>query len=486
MMPTVTPPVTLAPPQASASPVGATPTAFVTTPVPATSQPTATPPEINQPSPSELNALPVNPLGEASSWSPDGQHLIIDTSYAGMNIVVDADGTVVGHVQANYATWLDSQTIAGEGDGTIKPGPDSVTLYDAGGNEIGSIPGEYEGVMFAPGHRIGAASPEPKDGQEEATSYKIWNGSTLSDWLPGIPMKWSPDGTRLAVLTPNDEPSPGIGTYGTVTIVDAMGSEVTEIKGRVGSTFEPVAFSPDDRYLATCLVDQSGESEAINVLDTQTGSLSDVATDQNGTCGFYVEWSSEPRLYVFDGDQAPVVWTPSSGIVDAGLAEATLVEVAPNGYFANWSAYDSQVRVVQGDTETSYQLPDTPNGMIWSPDGSRLAVNVDEGVAFLTPGSTPPIAEPSPGEPVAIDATQARFIALGFFYDPKTHGEYTDIDGAQITSLTFDAGTETGVPAWIIEISATTSGPAKGQTGTSNMTLSVDASHGRVRILASS
>jgi hypothetical protein len=128
----------------------------------------------------------------------------------------------------------------------------------------------------------------------------------------------------------------------------------------------------------------------------------------------------------------------------------------------------------------------------WSPDGQRIVVTSAGAdgkccvLTIITPSAN--IAAPPPSASAAIDAANARFLALAFFNGSGAHGPDAVVDQVSVQSVSFGTDTKTGRPAWLVQVSGTVtepgSGGSKGSTYLSTMVLGVDAQTGDIDILA--
>lgn len=474
--------------------------ATLTTPTDGSPRPTSSSPSTPA-TPPNVGGTVVIPNADGGGWfAPDGQHLLV-VEKDGVHIV-DANGQHDVNTPAyngSEADWLDSTTIAVLVRASQTTAAGQISFYDPSGAVTGHIDGQFQSSLVSRGNDLLAAVGPPTDNTQGDT-YKVWDHGVLSDWRRGEPLAWSADGTMLAVLMPRLgglRPGGSISTLATVVtagdpsdhgdlvIVDRQGDEVLKIPGLVASTFAPYVFSPDGRYLAACLSNLSGSGEAMRVIDTQTGS----GTDVTQGCADGLGWSDEPRLYLSSALGSPIAWTSNEGVTQTLLPDETSVAVAPNGDLVNWSnSPDAAIRVISGGVTNVYPVDGDVESAGWSPDGQRIAVTSAGALTIITPSTGSPAPSPSASSSWAIDAANARFIALAFFNGPSAHGTDAVVDGVSVQSVSFGTDTQTGRPAWIVHISGTVtepgSGGSKGSTYLSAMVLAVDAQTGEVEILA--
>ena len=463
---------------------------FPTGPTPSPAPPSATP---------SAGGTVVIPNVDGGWWAPDGQHLLVDEE-DGVHIL-DANGQHDVDTPAysgSEAAWLDSTKVAVLVRENQTDATGQISFYDLSGALSGHVDGQYQSSLVSQGNDVLAAVGLATDNTLGDT-YKVWDNGVLSDWRQGEPLAWSADGTMLAVLMPKLvglRPGGSMSTlasivnagdpsdHGDLVVVDRQGDDVLRIPGLVASTFAPYVFSPDGRYLAACLSNRSDTIDAMRVIDTQTGSITDVAQ----SCAYEVGWSDEPRLYLSSALGSPIAWTPEEGVTPTSLPDETSVAVAPNGDLVNWSnSGDSAIRVISGGATIVYALDGDVQSAGWDPDGQRITVTSAGALTIITPSAGSPAPSPSASS-WAIDAANARFLALVFFNGPTAHGTDAVVDGVNVQSVSLGTDTKTGRPAWIVQVSGTVTEPGggatKGSTYLSAMVLAVDAQTGEVEILA--
>jgi len=343
-----------------------------------------TPPPTPSPLPSPVVPveLPADGLTMNSiHWSPDGKHVI----YAGLGWeLLDDAGTLLKrvplatphYVDVMYeGAWLDSSHYA------IGAEPGTVTIYGLDGSEV-QPPVVYRGhTVNGPGivgNGRGALSVAAAP-----TSFVVWANGSASKDVPGFPLRWSPDGTRLLVATSSAQ-DPGSMADGawwdTVALVSYPDLEQT-------ATFEGIQlvanvdqgpsigafleFSPDGRsVLSTGTRRQSAPgSTGAAILDAATGRTTFVP-DKLGAIG----WLPNSRLLVRPMTVAPgplQEWDGSS-LSPSDLPPTTL-SVSPTGALAvAASTTDQNVIRFVVDGTTIMDLQESAMEIDWSPDGSHL------------------------------------------------------------------------------------------------------------------
>lgn len=296
------------------------------------------------------------------AWAPDSLHLIASIAHTEQgDIVLTPDGVTGWAFSARMADWLDASTIA------AWTGP--VQLFSVSGEPQGEVDGQFGLPHFVSGHREFAASPPDKGQPTSDDTYRIWDDAQLSAGLPGDPVGWSSDGTRLAVVHVAAQAVRGPGTWGWLSVVDGSGTAIVTLRDEFTNTAFPVAFSPDGRFLAACLAPEIGLDCTTHVVTLSTGSVAD-AGGWGSIC-----WSTDSTLLVSDGVDAPTAWTPTGGVADAGIGPHSFVVASMSGELAIWSSDDRPtVTLRTGGSSRDIDLPGAVVSGTWSPDGRWLAV----------------------------------------------------------------------------------------------------------------
>ena len=350
----------------------------VATPVPVvTPVPVATPLPVATPVPARPVKL-ATLAGWPIAWAPDGAHLLVARGSGGTNQrqiqIRDSAGAVTGSFSADHATWVDSRTIAaatqagGGFGGGGGPGGSSVTvrLLDLNGNVTATIPGQYsEGGLSSSGAILlgsGYLAIASQGGWGSSqSSFLIWDGHGLSASFAGMPIAFSRDGKRLAVLHPS-QGSGGGSFQGWLEIVSvpSLGSITSLYHANIhvasqgaGPGYAPdAAFSPDGNSLLVSgtLVDlsrgsttQVGEGGWLpdGTLLTSNGGVvqrwqaGHATTDTRFGAGGSVEVSGHGDVVEYFPDNRPPLLLTARGTLQqlnlSGIASLDDLSLAPDG-----------------------------------------------------------------------------------------------------------------------------------------------------------
>ena len=250
-------------PFGSAGPGQSSGTGPESTPAGTAATPTKPVTPVPQP-PDKLAALPGWPI----AWAPDGAHLMVAegsgfTAQRSIEILNSA-GRETGSISADSATWVDSRTIAFAGHGKLPGAAATISLANVSGHVIGTLAGHYSesgagstGAILL-GSGTGELAVATQGGWGPAASaFVIWDGGTVGDAHEGVPIAFSQDGTKLAVLHPTD--LEGGSMSGWLEIVAAPSlhtiASYAHVTVRIstnsaGPGYAPdAAFSPDGNWL---------------------------------------------------------------------------------------------------------------------------------------------------------------------------------------------------------------------------------------------
>jgi hypothetical protein len=250
-------------PAASPSPTGkGTEPGGQSTAGPTQAPPAGTPGPVG---PEKLASLPGWPV----AWSPDGAHLlVVRGGYGAQQFQIrDAAGRLTGTVSAESATWVDSRSIAiltqtqGFGQGG------TVSIVDTAGHLKGTLPGKYadSGGRFGSsgGFLVGSGTGElaiaNESGRQSGWSFVVWDGTAIGAPKAGVPLAFSADGSKIAILHPSGGPGGQGGAGGSLEIAAAGTLRTlasfprTSLRVEMesgGNGFGPDAtFSPSGAYL---------------------------------------------------------------------------------------------------------------------------------------------------------------------------------------------------------------------------------------------
>lgn len=200
--------------------------------------------------------------------------------------------------------------------------------------------------------------------------------------LPGGIMAFSSDGKRIAITVPeHDAP---------VTLYDVTsGHQVLRIDNK--TSIDSMAFSPDDRTLATA------GKEKLTLWDLGT-SQAVMTQDVSGALGSSVAFSPDGETLAAAGLGGAKVWDsrgkplltlsrPLSLDIGLALPGRSLVAFSPNSVYLATVSDIGAIRIVDlstnGAEEQILRGMDSVLSMVFSPDGRHLVTASDDGMARL-------------------------------------------------------------------------------------------------------
>jgi Tol biopolymer transport system component len=223
--------------------------------------------------------------------------------------------------------------------------------------------------------------PVVRAGERERVVLRLVSATRLSESPQGVPANhssyspaWSPDGNRIAFLSPASNLLPGgtaSGSFGEWFLRDLRSGQLMRINNGIdgppdGTPLSGASWSPDGVRIAFALVRYGGvyPDARFFVRDLNTGVLQAIST--GGRWVNSVSWSPDGARIAFVSDAADHVVNDTNETYDVFVADLR------DGSTQRVSTSSAGV---QGDASSgiSEWQSNDENRLSWSPDGSQLA-----------------------------------------------------------------------------------------------------------------
>ncbi|HEX7544869.1 MAG TPA: hypothetical protein VF361_08700 [Candidatus Limnocylindrales bacterium] len=367
------------------------PTADQTTTAPLTARPTVaqfalchpgTPPATASPEAGGMQPITLpgsKALGGAPlTWSPDGKHFIYatdswelyDDNGRGLAGTTPTPGWSSGFFAA---TWLDSDTYAihSMDAGVVICRLDGSGLQLPGSHELANMIGPG---MVGNGHGALAVALD-------RWNFVVWDRGSLSAPTAGLPVQWSPDGTRLLIATSGaqDPGSTADAVYwDSVAIVSYPGLQRTttfdgvHVAAYVDKQLpleELMGFSPDGLSIAFGTVRwDPTKNVGPGILDVATGKVTAVPAV------LHAGWLPNSRLFGESTTTPAMQEWDGSKFVPSDLPPYT-ISVSPTSVVAYAAQVGAEtVTRLSRNGIPIRDVPLNPFEIDWSPDGSHVVV----------------------------------------------------------------------------------------------------------------
>ena len=306
-------------------------------------------------------------------WSPDSRHFLL-AGTTGVELF-DSSGRPVSSIAgAVNATWIDSSTYATESD---CQNAGTVTVHSIAEASATTLPYTYDStVLLGSGHGALAMSPRLPDSAADPTTTVVWDGSKLSLPVPGRPLAWSPDGTRLLVTKGDIGGGGGAGAPAAIHVQLLSFPDLKVVTSFGDLTLDPrydPLFSPDGRSIAIYCGPLTATGCSPYVFDAVTGKGTKVIEGEpsslswlpnghllvgppSGTTGGFSEW---------DGAMLVASPLPHGSWAVACPAGGVVVESAPAGDVGGTSS------VGWPNGSSTAGLPGAA-AIYWAPDGTHV------------------------------------------------------------------------------------------------------------------
>ena len=280
---------------------------------------------------------------------------------------------------------------------TLDPGTHTAALrrmdVDAAGRL--AVTGSYDGTVRLWRVADGTLARTIRVPQGPGDVGKIYAVATSPDGQIVAAAGW----TRWSTSDPQDQ----------IYLFDTATGRMTQRLARLPTVVQHLTFSPDGRYLAATLARTNG----LRVYDRDAG------------------WAEQHKSAAYGDDSYGAAWAP------AGSA----ARLATTSYDGKLRLYDANFALLP-----TIQTPHAqPNGVAFSPDGSRLAVGFQDApaVALYDTSSFAPLPPPDTAGITNGSLSRVAFDAAGTLY---AGGRYTESGNSPAVAWTTD-GRRRSLPA---------------------------------------
>jgi hypothetical protein len=324
-----------------------------------------------------------------TTWSPDGQHLLIQSDFntsseyiLGVEIV-DRGGTVVASYPKLAASfWLDADHLVGFRANVTSDDPSFnrvAKAFVAGLDGADPQPINIPAGQTLPNGRGAVAISEwdgPKLGGVRQYRFQVWSHGGLSSRNDGFPFAWSPDGTKLAVSNPVTST---MAVSGPLEVVSWPGLQIAYQDAPPDPTDYEI-FDPTSTYIAFERLPQESDtsSPVIRVAAFEGRDPVDVqALRAPPRWSWFWEGAT---LDVIDRTRTLTRYSPSGAITSSGPAAGDVGIASRDGstvlfYGSGSDTPSTDVIVERLGTTRVVELPFWPfdPSALLSPDGTAIA-----------------------------------------------------------------------------------------------------------------